>query len=294
MPAAVVGDYAEAAVGDHLHLDVPRVRGARRRWRAGAVGRLAHVPRDRRPGSPPRAGTWQYSFVDGRVGYRCQCLCGGVRRERAYTPNAERQAEQRPSGPPLKNGVKVLLVSGSTRAMSTNTALCRTAERCAPDGVTATFYPGLAALPHFNPDDDGDPPPPAVAQLRASIADADAVLFCTPEYAGTLPGSFKNLLDWTVGGTVMTGKPVAWMRAAADPRRGEGAHATLAMVLGYVQAAVVEAACRHVPVSGAAVGPDGLVADPDIRAGISLVLTALSGAAAGCPSPPGSASGSGR
>ncbi|WP_306796085.1 NAD(P)H-dependent oxidoreductase [Nocardia sp. XZ_19_369] len=26
-----------------------------------------------------------------------------------------------------------------------------------------------------------------------------SVLFCTPEYAGTLPGSLKNLLDWTVG-----------------------------------------------------------------------------------------------
>ena len=40
--------------------------------------------------------------------------------------------------------------------------------------------------------------------MRAAIAAADAVVFCTPEYAGTLPGSFKNLLDWTVGGA-MTG-----------------------------------------------------------------------------------------
>ena len=137
------------------------------------------------------------------------------------------------------------------------------------------MYDGLAQLPHFNPDDDREPPPAPVAELRAAIADADVVLFCTPEYAGTLPGSFKNLLDWTVGDTVMTEKPVAWVNAAADPHRGGGAHATLATVLGYVQARVVEDACRHVPVPREAVGADGLIADAATRAAISSVLAAL-------------------
>lgn len=172
-------------------------------------------------------------------------------------------------------GRRVLLVSGSTRTMSANTALCRTATLCAPPGVTAICYPDIAALPHFNPDDDRDPLPSAVVGLRTSIAAADGVLFCTPEYAGTLPGSFKNLLDWTVGGTELTGKPVGWMRAAADPGRGEGAHATLATVLGYVQAVVVEAACRHVAVASGTVGPDGIIVDPGVRAGIARTLTAL-------------------
>lgn len=63
-------------------------------------------------------------------------------------------------------------------------------------------------------------------------AAADAVLFCTPEYAGALPGSFKNLLDWTVGGGETYGKPAAWinrrsMRAASSTsassvHRGDG------------------------------------------------------------------------
>ncbi len=42
--------------------------------------------------------------------------------------------------------------------------------------------------------------PETVTTLRRQIADADARLFCPPEYAGTLPGSLKNLLDWAVGG----------------------------------------------------------------------------------------------
>jgi len=111
--------------------------------------------------------------------------------------------------------------------------------------------------------------------LRTAIADADAVLICTPEYAGTLPGSFKNLLDWTVGGTELTGKPVAWAKVAADARRGEGAHATLATVLGYVQAEVVASACRHVPIGREMVGPDGLITEPATREAISQALKAI-------------------
>lgn len=142
----------------------------------------------------------------------------------------------------------------------------------APPDVDALVYDGLSTLPHFNPDDDHEPLPDAVADLRAAIDAADAILFCTPEYAGTIPGALKNLLEWTVGATVMTDKPVAWVNAAADSRRGGGAHATLAIVLGYVQARVVEDACRHVPVPREAVGPDGLIADAGTRDAIRGVL----------------------
>ena len=41
----------------------------------------------------------------------------------------------------------------------------------------------------------------------------DVALFCTPEYAGSLLGSFKNLPEGTAGGTEMTDKPAAWIRA---------------------------------------------------------------------------------
>ncbi|MDQ2722664.1 MAG: NAD(P)H-dependent oxidoreductase [Actinomycetota bacterium] len=170
---------------------------------------------------------------------------------------------------------RVLLVSGSTRAASTNSALCRTAAVCAPPGVAVECYLDVGFLPHFNPDDDHDPLPPRVAALRRSIASADAVLFCTPEYAGTLPGSFKNLLDWTVGGTELTDKPAAWVKVAADRRRGEGAHSTLATVLGYVQAKIVADACRHVPIPREAVGADGLITDIVARAQITASIQAV-------------------
>ncbi|MEU2352446.1 NADPH-dependent FMN reductase [Streptomyces misionensis] len=169
----------------------------------------------------------------------------------------------------------ILLLSGSLRGGSSNEALLRTARAVAPEvGVRAELYEGLARLPHFNPDDDTDPLPAPVAGLREAIGRAAGMLICTPEYAGTLPGSFKNLLDWTVGGTEIGDKPVGWVNAAA-PGRGEGAEATLRSVLGYTGARVVDAACARVPVERGMVGEDGLVADPRTRRRLGEVLARL-------------------
>jgi chromate reductase, NAD(P)H dehydrogenase (quinone) len=169
---------------------------------------------------------------------------------------------------------QVLLVPGSTRSGSANTAALATAAAVAPDGVTAAVYDGLAGLPAFNPDHDGDRLPEAAAELRRRIAAADAVLFCTPEYAGSLPGSFKNLLDWTVGGGQMYGKPAAWINVAAAGR-GKGAEDTLATVLGYLGTDIVTAACRRIPVDRATIGPNGTVTDPQFQADIAQVWDAL-------------------
>ena len=169
----------------------------------------------------------------------------------------------------------ILLVSGSTRSASTNTAALRTIHALAGDGVATTLYDGLADLPQFNPDLDDEPLPAAVAELRAAIDAADAVLFCTPEYAGSLPGSFKNLLDWTVKGGQLYGKRVASL-SVANPGRGEGAQAHLRIVLGYVAAEVVDLGER-VTVASADVGPDGLIADPALRDALAGTLTKLAG-----------------
>lgn len=170
--------------------------------------------------------------------------------------------------------MKVLLISGSTRGGSSNTAALVTAGALAPPGVTAVLYQGLAALPAFNPDHDGETVPEPVAELRREIREADALLFCAPEYAGTLPGSFKNLLDWTVGGGEIYEKPVAWVNAAAG-NRGHGAQETLKTVLGYVGASVIGPACRHLPVDRSSIGPDGTVTGPHFRTGIGEMWASL-------------------
>jgi chromate reductase, NAD(P)H dehydrogenase (quinone) len=174
----------------------------------------------------------------------------------------------------VSDTTRVLLISGSTRNGSANTAALATAAELAPAGITAVLYGGLADLPAFNPDHDGDLLPPVAAGLRGEIAAAAAVLFCAPEYAGTLPGSFKNLLDWTVGGGQLNEKPVAWLNVAA-PGRGAGAAATLASVLSYVGAVVVGAACRDIQVPRTAITADGRVSDPRFATEVAGVWDAL-------------------
>ena len=179
---------------------------------------------------------------------------------------------------------RLLLISGSLRGGSTNSATMRTAAALAPDEVEATIYDGMGRLPHFNPDDDpadGVGLDPEVAALRAALGAADAVLLSTPEYAGALPGSFKNLLDWTVGGGQMAEMPTAWINVsgAAAPSGGADAHDSLRKVLGFTGSRIVEEAVLRLPLSRDDVGEDGLIAPSGPRDAIAGAVTALAGAA---------------
>jgi chromate reductase, NAD(P)H dehydrogenase (quinone) len=173
----------------------------------------------------------------------------------------------------------ILLVSGSARRGSTNAAVLQTAAAVAADSVRAAVLGGIGELPLFNPDDDreGVPPDPRVAAMRSAIAGADAVLICTPEYAGALPAAMKNVLEWTIGDAGTYGKPVAWINAAgpAAPSGAADAHESLAKVLRYAGAEIVTAACTRVPVTRDMVGEDGLIADPAAREAIAAAVARL-------------------
>jgi chromate reductase, NAD(P)H dehydrogenase (quinone) len=178
---------------------------------------------------------------------------------------------------------RLLLISGSLRDGSTNTAVLRTAQVVAPSELTTVLYDGLGTLPHFNPDDDHDPLPVAAAGLRAQIGAADALLFATPEYAGALPGSFKNLLDWAVGDAQprsIYNKPAGWINVSTTTGAVH-AHDSLRLVLSYAHAAVVDAACVNIPVPRDAVGSDGLITDASIRTPLLGALRVLAEVACG-------------
>src|SRR5437764_14688772 len=100
--------------------------------------------------------------------------------------------------------------------------------------------------------------------MRAAVTAADALLICTPEYAGALPGALKNLLEWTVGDGGTYRKPIGWINASgpSGPTGGADAHDSLRKVLGYVHADIVEESCIRIPLTRDAVGSDGTIADP--------------------------------
>ncbi len=148
----------------------------------------------------------------------------------------------------------------------------------APAQFEAIVYEGLGDLPLFNPDNDHDPLPPAVAFLRAAIEDASALLFSTPEYAGAMPGALKNLLEWTVGGVEITDKPTGWINPSTGPTGASGTYQSLDIVLTYTDARLVPAACVTHPVPRSLV-VDGRVEDAAAHEAIRGAVAALAAAA---------------
>lgn len=136
--------------------------------------------------------------------------------------------------------MRVLAISGSLRARSSNRALLRAAATLAPSGMEWETYGGLADLPHFNPDDDeeGRPVPKAVAELRSRVIAADGWVISSPEYAHGVPGSLKNALDWLVSCPEVPGKPVLLLNASAAG--GDFAQAALAETLRTMSLRVLE------------------------------------------------------
>jgi chromate reductase, NAD(P)H dehydrogenase (quinone) len=136
--------------------------------------------------------------------------------------------------------MKIVGISGSLRRHSSNAALLRAAARVAPDGAQIVTYEGLGELPHFNPDLDaeGERPPATVAELRALLIGADAILISSPEYAHGVPGAFKNMLDWLVSTGDLVGKPVALLNAS--PVGGEYAQASIVETLRTMNWNVVD------------------------------------------------------
>jgi chromate reductase len=155
---------------------------------------------------------------------------------------------------------RLLAISGSLRAASSNTSILRAAERLAPAGVVIEHYDDLGLLPHFNPDWE-EQLPAAVTELRERVGRAAGVLICCPEYARGIPGSFKNALDWLVGSLTFPDKPVALINTSP---RASAAQAALRLVLTTMSARLIEEASVSVDLLSRRLTPEAIVADSTI------------------------------
>ena len=154
--------------------------------------------------------------------------------------------------------MKILAISGSLRANSSNTAVLRAMARLAPGAVDITLFDGLAGLPFFNPDLDGDQVPQPVAVFRALIGGADGILISSPEYARGVAGVLKNALDWLVASLEFPNKPVALINTSA---RATHALAALTLTLETMSARLVREASITLPLLGTTNDTDSIVAD---------------------------------
>jgi len=118
------------------------------------------------------------------------------------------------SGPAV---VRIVAISGSLRARSTNSALLRYAAQVAP-AFGAELVLADVALPLFDEDVEAAGYPAAVRAIRALAASADAVLFATPEYNYGASPVTSNAIAWLSRGR----SPIA-NKAAALVSAGGGA-----------------------------------------------------------------------
>jgi chromate reductase len=174
--------------------------------------------------------------------------------------------------------MRILGISGSLRAASYNTALLRAAAELAPSGVELEIYDALASLPAYNEDEDSEDAAPPVADLRSRIAAADAVLFATPEFNGTMPGALKQVVDWGSRpygpGAALYGKPAAVIGASVTDYGAIWAQDHLRKGLGIAGARVLEV---ELPVAKAQerFDDDGVLIDLELRDRLGEILASL-------------------
>ncbi|MFZ5674924.1 MAG: NADPH-dependent FMN reductase [Pseudomonadota bacterium] len=115
--------------------------------------------------------------------------------------------------------MKLIALSGSLRQLSFNTRLAREAARLAPAGMQITVET-IHGIPLYDADIEAhDGLPERVSELKNAIMTADGLLLVTPEYNNSIPGVFKNAIDWLSRPDadikrVFGGRPTALMGAS--------------------------------------------------------------------------------
>ena len=172
---------------------------------------------------------------------------------------------------------KILAISGSLRAGSSNTTVLQAMTALAPPEVQVVLYSGLADLPHFNPDLDTETPPSVVQDFRTQLQSSDAVMISTPEYAHGVPGTLKNALDWLVRSGELYEKPVALINISP---RSTHAQASLAETLATMTARLVPEAQVTIALPGKNLEASAIRDDPEISRVLSDAIAALARAVA--------------
>jgi NAD(P)H-dependent FMN reductase len=113
---------------------------------------------------------------------------------------------------------RIIGIAGSLQKASVNAALLRAAAELVPSG-TEVEIASIAGIPLYDADLETERGlPDAVTTLKDRIARANGLLLVTPEYNNSMPGVFKNAIDWLTRPAkdiprVFGDKPVAIMGA---------------------------------------------------------------------------------
>jgi NAD(P)H-dependent FMN reductase len=173
---------------------------------------------------------------------------------------------------------RVLGVSGSLRAGSSNTGLVRLAARLAPDELDVHVVDWIDRLPYYNADLEAGAPE-VVVQWREAVARADAIVIGLPEYNWGPSGVLKNAIDWATrpfGGHALKDKVIALLTSAG---KSGGVHVqeSLGPILGLIGNVVVTEPPVQIAMGPSRISADGHTDDPEI---VELVAAKMAAVAA--------------
>jgi chromate reductase, NAD(P)H dehydrogenase (quinone) len=172
--------------------------------------------------------------------------------------------------------VKVLGFSGSLRAASFNSSALRTAREIAPDGLTIDIF-DLAPIPLYNEDVHAKGFPPPVADFRARIKAANALLICSPEYNYSTSGVLKNAIDWASRppDQPFDGKPIALLSASPAFTGGARAQYHLRQIFVYLNPFILNKPEVMISAAHTKFDESGKVTDDKVREQIRGLIDAL-------------------
>lgn len=177
--------------------------------------------------------------------------------------------------------VTLVGISGSLRKGSYNTALLRAALSLAPEGVTFAEAT-ISGIPLYNADEEREGVPAPVTMLREAISGADGVVLFTPEYNNSVPGVFKNAVDWVSssgsgGSKLFSGKIVALAGASPGPYGTLLSQNAWLPVFRTLGADLWAGKRLMLPKAGSAFDADGHLVDAEARDRLSGFIAAFAG-----------------
>jgi len=201
--------------------------------------RQVHKDLPTRPVAEGDVGEATGRLLADRVGAENRHICPAIVRNGVVIAADSLPAREHPGPEALEEGIRSEQPGQDVRFVRVDAGALFEAE-----GAEFEVYEGLRDLPAYDEDFDVSDVAAAVARIRATVREADAVLFATPEYNSSIPGVLKNAVDWlsrpSLAESALRGKPFAVVGASIGVFGAVWAQAELRKVLGATGARVIE------------------------------------------------------
>lgn len=175
--------------------------------------------------------------------------------------------------------INVAVLVGSLRKGSFSRSVALALKEIAAPGMVLNLVE-IGDLPLYNPDLDSVTAPAPWLRFRADIVQASAVLFVTPEYNRSVPGSLKNALDVgsrPYGKSVWSGKPAAIVSVSPGMLGAFGANHHLRQPLVFLNMPVLQQPEAYISKVGDLLDKDGKLVNEDTRAFLKTFAEAFEG-----------------